>query len=137
MLFTVGSDDALLEGLAQALTSRGLRVATFRTLEEATEGARTDTPLLIIVESALLDGHDAAWMDQAALAVGGALVTFHSRDGDRAPTGLPPGIARLHLAHLELPLERARLIALAEHVVARAQRTGRTGRPQPPESPAV
>lgn len=62
------------------------------------------------------------------------MVTF--RESGEAPTAAP-GIARHVLADLVLPLERNRLVALAEHLAARARVTGRVPdvtRQEPPAS---
>jgi len=124
----VGADAALLEGLAQALTAAGHQVLTAASLAEASFVAVAAPPLLAVVDRALLS--TAADAHTLGLAPGGAVVAF----GDPAAP-LPGPVRRAVLAELRLPLERARLVALAAHVAARAQRTGRDAtRVTPPES---
>jgi hypothetical protein len=127
-LLLVGADAALLEGIAQALTAAGHQVQTAASMDEASFIAAAAPPLLAVVDRTLL----ATDADARALglAPGGALVVF----GDPG-TPLPGPVRRTVLAELRLPLERARLTALAAHVADRAQRTGRnTPRQTPPES---
>jgi len=127
-LLLVGADAALLEGIAQTLTAAGHQVLTAISLEEASFVSIAAPPLLAVVDRALL----ATASDTRALglAPGGALVVF----GDPA-SPLPGPVRRAVLAELRLPLERARLTALAAHVATRAERTGRgVASPTPPES---
>ncbi len=127
-ILLVGADAALLEGIAQTLASAGHQVLTAASIAEASFIAAAAPPLLAVVDRTLLatDGDTRS----LGLAAGGALVVF-------GEPGIPlPGIVRRAvLAELRLPLERARLSALAAHVAARAQRTGRNAAtPTPPES---
>jgi cytochrome c551/c552 len=118
LILIVGADAALLEGMAQALGAAGQQVLTAATLAEAAFVAAAAPPLLAVVDRVLL----ASVTDTRSigLAPGGALVAF----GD---PGIPlaASVRRSVLAELRLPLERARLIALAAHVQDRARRTGR------------
>jgi len=130
----VGDDAALLEGLAQTFAAQGYAPRVVATLHEAREAASRDTPLLVIAE------HDlAASAGAEALAIpvlpGGALMLYHARADQLA--GISPAVQRLVLAELTLPLERNRLLALAQHVSDRVIATGRTGRRTPPEQRAV
>lgn len=127
-LLLVGADAALLEGIAQTLTAAGHQVLTAVSIDEASFIAAAAPPLLAVVDRTLLvTDADARAL---GLAPGGALVVF----GDPA-SPLPGPVRRTVLAELRLPLERARLTALAAHVAARAQRTGRNATtPTPPES---
>ena len=59
------------------------------------------------------------------LAPGGAVVRARTAADDAPPPALSHGIARHVLADLMLPLERARLFALAQYVRARAHESGR------------
>jgi hypothetical protein len=126
-LLLVGSDAALLEGIAQTLTAAGHQVLTAVSIDEASFLTAAAPPLLAVVDRMLLaTAGDARAL---ALAPGGALVVF----GDPA-SPLPGPVRRTVLAELRLPLERARLTALAAHVATRAQRTGRSAiSPTPPE----
>lgn len=127
-LLLVGADAALLEGIAQALTAAGHQVQTAASMDEASFIAAAAPPLLAVVDRTLL----ASSGDTRALglAPGGALVVF----GDPAAP-LPGPVRRAVLAELRLPLERARLTALAAHVAARAHHTGRDAvTPTPAES---
>lgn len=136
MLLVIGSDDALLEGLAQALSSTGHRVTACRSLQEAAELARHDPPALVIVERSFVDRYSDLQFAHIPLAAGGALVTYHTAAEDATEVVLSPAMARLQLADLELPLERARLVALAEYVSARSRKVSRPAGVRPPETPA-
>lgn len=126
----VGADDALLEGLAQAFAAQGYSPQVVSTLYDACEASLHAAPLLAIIERNLVV---SATSDALAisLAPGGSLVLYASASDDRVAT--PPMLQRLVLAELTLPLERNRLIALAQHVQERAQATGRANRTPPPE----
>ena len=129
----VGEDAALLEGLAQSFAALGYAPRVVLSLHEAREGAVADPPLL-----AVIDGHLAAESGADALAVqlspGGALVLYHS-SADERPL-IPPTLQRAVMADLALPLERNRLIALAQRVSDRVRATGRSRRQTPPEQEA-
>ena len=129
----VGEDAALLEGLAQSFAALGYVPRVVLSLHEAREGAVADPPLL-----AVIDGHLAAESGADALAVplspGGALVLYHS-SADERPL-IPPTLQRAVMADLALPLERNRLIALAQRVSDRVRATGRSRRQTPPEQEA-
>ena len=129
----VGEDAALLEGLAQSFAALGYSPRVALTLHEAREGALADPPLLVII-----DGQLAAESSADALAVplspGGALVLYHS-NADTRPL-IPPTLLRAVMADLTLPLERNRLIALAQRVSERVRLTGRSRRQTPPEQQA-
>jgi len=129
----VGTDAALLEGLAQSFAAVGYVPQVTSTLHEAREAAAVDAPLLGVV-----DGELAAEASGDALAIplspGGAMVLFHSSGGLRPL--IPPTLLRSVMADLTLPLERNRLMALAQHVQDRARVTGRMQRRTPPEQQA-
>jgi len=126
----VGEDAALLEGLSQSFAALGYVPHVVPTLHEAREFALTTAPLLAVV-----DGELAAESGADALAIplspGGALVLYHNKVDDRAT--ISPTLQRAVLAELTLPLERNRLIALAQHVQERVRATGRGKRTTPPE----
>lgn len=129
----VGEDAALLEGLAQSFAALGYAPRVALSLHEAREGSVADPPLL-----AIIDGGLAAQSSADALAVqlspGGALVLYHSGAGERPL--IPPTLQRAVMADLALPLERNRLIALAQRVSERLRATGRWRRQTPPEQQA-
>lgn len=117
-ILLIGADVALLEGLAQALVAAGHHVLTAASLAEASFVTATSAPLLAVVDRSLLrSAHD---VHALRLTAGGAVVTY----GNPA-SPLTGHVRRVVLAELRLPLERARLAALATHVEARLQHTGR------------
>jgi len=125
----VGSDVALLEGLSQSFAALGYSPRAAQTLHEARETAIQAQPLIAVVERKL-----AAESSSEALAIslvpGGALVLYHPTD-DRPPVA--PALMRAVIADLTLPLERNRLIALAQRIHERIRATGRMRRDTPPE----
>ena len=129
----VGGDGALLEGLSQSFAALGYLPQVASTLHEAREAALAAAPLMAVVERELAaeSGADALAIP---LAPGGALVLFHG-SVDVRPT-ISPTLQRSVLADLTLPLERHRLVALAQHVQERARATGRGKRTTPPEQQA-
>lgn len=129
----VGGDGALLEGLSQSFAALGYLPQAASTLHEAREAALAAAPLMAVVERELAaeSGADALAIP---LAPGGALVLFHGTVDTRP--AISPTLQRSVLADLTLPLERHRLIALAQHVQERARATGRGKRTTPPEQQA-
>jgi DNA-binding NtrC family response regulator len=129
----VGEDAALLEGLSQSFAALGYVPHVVTTLHEARESALATAPLLAVVDGELAteSGADALAIQ---LAPGGALVLYHNAVDDRPP--ISPTLQRAVLADLTLPLERNRLIALAQHVQERVRATGRGKRTTPPEQQA-
>jgi len=120
----IGSDHALLEGLAQTLAAAGVRVGLADTLHDAVLMASAEPPLLLLLDraSALASPRDVG-LSGIALAPGGSVVLYHGNDD--TPSALPPSLQRLTLADLTLPLERQRLVALVQTVTARARSRGR------------
>jgi len=135
MLLLVGRNAALLEGLAQGLARTGQRVAVAGTLSDADDLRDGERPVLLVVEHTLLSGAPASPSPGNLLGAGCPLVSYHESGNTDRPT-LPVALARQVLADLELPLERNRLIALAEHAVMRARTVGRGGSLTGPEHPA-
>ena len=132
-ILLVGSDAALLEGLSQSLAGLGYLPKVALGLRDAREIAASDPPLIAVVRAELA-AEPSAEVLRIPLAPGGALVLYHT-------TGLgvqvlSPGMQRSVLAELALPLERHRLIALVQQVVARSAATGRRDREAPPEQRA-
>jgi hypothetical protein len=136
IVFLIGTDDALLEGLAQTLAAAGHQPRVSHTVGEAQIRARDDVPLVAVVERALA-ASDAAAL-RLPLAVGGATLLYHAGQ-DPVPGGaLSLTVQRLVMAELTLPLERHRLLALIQRVEERARVTGRgaRGTDTPPEQRA-
>lgn len=131
-ILLIGTDSALLEGLAQSLVAAGHQPRVASSLAEAAELASRETPLITIAERALLADDSAAAMGIPRLA-GGALVLYRMI-GDLEIT-LAPALQRSVLAELTLPLERQRLLALVQSVEGRAFATGRASRRQTPQPP--
>jgi DNA-binding NtrC family response regulator len=127
----VGQDAALLEGLSQSFAALGYAPRVVQSLHEAREAAMTTAPLL-----AVIDGQLATEATAEALAIplapGGAVVLFHGTVDSRP--AIAPTLQRAVMADLTLPLERNRLIALAQHVNERVRATGRAHRRTPPEA---
>lgn len=121
-ILLVGSDAALLEGLAQTLAARGYTTLAASGLEEAQECAGASPPLVAVVERDLAAEAPALVLG-IRLVRGGALVVFHQRTEEASV--LAPAVQRALLADLALPLERHRLLALVQHVEDRARATGR------------
>ena len=103
MLILIGSDDALLEGLAQLLAGAGHKVKVAHSVEEAEELARQAAPLLVVIdrESVAADSGEAA--SRIPLASGGAFVLYRTTSDQVGNLALAHGIARQTLADLALP----------------------------------
>jgi len=128
----IGSDHALLEGLAQTLAAAGYRVALADSIQDAGAMTAADPPLVVIMDraTALRSPRDVG-LHSIGFAPSASIVLYHSADD--APLVLPPVLQRLTLADLTLPLERQRLVALVQSVTARARSRGRGETPGPPE----
>ena len=127
----VGSDVALLEGLAQSLGGLGHRTRVSRSLSEARESASVRAPLVLVVDRSLASSCGAELL-AVPISAGGARVLY--RPAATKPTPLLPALQRAVLADLTLPLERHRLAALVQSIGERAKATGRAPRHTPPES---
>lgn len=127
----VGTDVALLEGLAQALAALGHTPRVARTLAEGRELSVAQAPLVLVVDHALASVAGAELL-ATPLASGGVRLLYHAGASALAP--LLPSLQRAVLAELTLPLERHRLVALVQSVGERARLSGRTPRHTPPES---
>src|SRR5689334_4136162 len=108
MIVLVGNDAALLEGLTQMLAGAGFRTRLAPSVGEARELARTELPLVAVVDRALAGEPPGA--SAIRLVAGGALVLYH-RTADHG-TSLAPSVQRAALSDLALPLERHRLLTL-------------------------
>lgn len=127
----VGQDSALLEGLAQSFAALGYTPQVAASLHDAREAAAAEAPLLAVVDRVLASEASAEAL-AIPLSPGGALVLFHATVDSR--TAIAPTLQRSVMAELTLPLERNRLIALAQHVQDRVRVTGRANRRTPPET---
>ena len=129
LILLVGTDVPLLEGLSQTLAAVGHVPRIAGTLSEGMVAAAQTPPLVAVIDRSLLvSGGDALRMP---LTRGGAIVAYRL-DGAEVPP-LPIALQRVALADLRLPLERHRLVALLQHVEARARSAGRDRIPTPPE----
>ena len=129
-ILLIGSDAALLEGLAQTLGAVGHQARIADTVSEGVELSIGALPLIAVVERTLAAPAEAL---RIPLQPGGALVLYRSRATDPA-VPVSHAVQRLTLAELMLPLERHRLVALTRHVEERARQAGRGGRPTVDES---
>lgn len=123
MILLAGANTALLEGLAQALASTGHRVIVARGADEADQLARQDVILTVATRELVSDADPARNILRGVVAGGGALITY--REAGDTSRALAAPVARHVLADLVLPLERTRLVALAERVASRAKDVGR------------
>src|SRR5215218_4268106 len=112
----VGSDGALLEGLAQMLAAAGHR-PNVTTSAAAHETLRANPPLVLLAERRL-----GGELSRSPLSPGGALLLFRTADDEDTTA---------------LPLARHRLLALVAYVEERAETTGRTRIQTPPAHTAL
>ena len=135
MILLAGGNTALLEGVAQALANTGQRAVVAHSLDEAGELQARHPPILTGAERGLVSDTDPGRSFlRTTMAGGGALVTY--REAGDTSRALPALLARHVLADLVLPLERNRLVALAEHLASRAKVVGRPPDVTLPDSPA-
>jgi NAD(P)-dependent dehydrogenase (short-subunit alcohol dehydrogenase family) len=135
MILLAGGNTALLEGVAQALANTGQRVVVAHSLDEAGDLQVRHPPILTVAERGLVSDSDTGRnFLRTTMAGGGALVTY--REAGDTSRALPALLARHVLADLVLPLERNRLVALAEHLATRAKAVGRPADVTLPDSPA-
>lgn len=129
----VGSDEALLEGLAQTFASGGMSPTVVPTIIDACEAAVDAAPIMVVMdrESAVSKPGDAL---SVPLLPGGSLVLYRA-GGEREIVATPTVLRRAVMAELTLPLERNRLVAMATRAMERAVTTGRapTKRKEAPE----
>jgi hypothetical protein len=124
----VGADIALLEGLAQTLLGLQHDVVFATTFGEVAAMASDRIPALTIVSSAALA--DAGFDAALPPTLGSALIVYATSHDERP--FLPPRLQRATLAHLVLPLERHRLVALIQSFENRSRTTGRSMREDVP-----
>ena len=120
-LLIVGTDTAVIEGIAQTLTAEDHHVFFASSLAESLDTVGDMRPLVVLVERSAID--EIRMTLRIPLAEGGAFVVFHGEDTIAPP--LPHRVQRATLAELELPLEGPRLLALVRYVENRAQIVGR------------
>jgi DNA-binding response OmpR family regulator len=120
----VGADTALLEGLAQTLLGLEHDVLFATTVEEAAGIANDKMPALTVVSSDALE--EAGLGATLPLSLGSALIVYGTSRGEQP--FLPTRLQRATLAHLVLPLERHRLVALIQSFENRSRTTGRSMR---------
>ncbi len=125
-ILLVGSEQPMLEGLAQTFGALGLTPAVAHSLSEARELAVLGLPLVAVISRTFAAEATADTLG-IPLAPGGALVLYRAANHD--PVALPPALQRAVLADLSLPLERNRLVALVQRVGDRAIATGRDAQP--------
>ena len=127
----IGSDEGVLEGIAQALATAGLRSHVVRSIAEAAAVLGEIRPVVVLIERAC-----AAEPEFFRLRLPpGTAVVLYRHDADPTPA-LPTPLQRLTLADLLLPLERQRLITMVQRVTARAVAAGRAPSDIPPEERA-
>lgn len=135
MILLAGGNIALLEGVAQSLANTGQRVVVAHSLEEASDLQARHPPILTLAERGMVSDTDSGRnFLRGTMAGGGALITY--REAGDTSRSLPAVLARHVLADLVLPLERNRLVALAEHLATRAKAVGRPADATLPDSPA-
>jgi DNA-binding NtrC family response regulator len=129
----VGEDAALLEGLSQSFAALGYSPRVAESLHQARENAQKYPPLMVVIGGDLANESPADVM-AIPLAPGGVFVLYHGTVDSRP--AIVPSLQRAVMADLTLPLERNRLMALAQHVTERVRVTGRAQRRTPPEQQA-
>ncbi|MDQ6689521.1 MAG: hypothetical protein M3Z18_03335 [Gemmatimonadota bacterium] len=117
----MGADAALLEGLAQTLLGLEHDVSFATTVGEAA-AIDGDAPALMVVSGEALE--EAGAGATLPLTPGGAMIVY-GPSHDARPF-LPTKLQRATLAHLVLPLERHRLVALVKSFDNRSRTTGRS-----------
>ena len=126
----IGSDEGVLEGLAQALHAAGHRAIIARNLDEAATLLATERPVVVLVERGCAASSEFL---RLRLPAGIALLVY--RDADSPVEPLPSLTQRITLA--DLPWERQRLITLVQRLAERAQATGRGRDDTPTENRVV
>ena len=123
----VGTDVALLEGLAQTLIGFGHEVSFAATVAEAAGSLSENLPALAVVSCEALE--EAGMGMTLPLTPGGAMIVYGTSHDDQP--FLPTKLQRATLAHLVLPLERHRLLALVQSFDSRSRTTGRSKSEEP------
>jgi hypothetical protein len=118
----IGADVALLEGLAQTLVGFGHQVLLATTVGDVGSVLSGDLPSIAVVSCEALEGGGPG--ATLPLTPGGAIIVYGTSHGERP--FLPQKLQRATLAHLVLPLERKRLLALVDSFESRSRTTGRS-----------
>jgi hypothetical protein len=132
MTLVIGSDDSVLEGIAQALGAAGHRSHVVRSVSEAVVALTEIRPVVALVERGCAS--DPEFL-RLRLPPGTAVVLYRHDDQDRP--ALPAAVQRLILADLVLPWERQRLVTMVQRLSERAVASGRARRDTPPEDRAI
>ena len=130
----VGTEVALLEGLAQSLAGLGHRPSVAASLSDARDLCLARPPLVLVVDRALASTSGAELLT-VPIAAGGARILY--RAAEEAPAPLLPALQRAVLADITLPLERHRLSALVQSLSDRAKTTGKAPRITPTDLRAL
>ena len=125
----IGADIALLEGLAQTLVGCGHEVTFAATMSEAAAIMAGDDAAIVVASTDAVE--DAGPGATLPLTANSALIVYGKSHGEHL--FLPPKLQRATLAHLVLPLERQRLLALVQSFDTRSRTTGRSRREEPKE----
>ena len=120
----VGADIALLEGLAQTLVGCGHDVTFAATIAEAAVIMAGDDAAIMVASTESVE--DAGPSATLPVTSNTALIVYGKSHGEHL--FLPPKLQRATLAHLVLPLERQRLLALVQSFDSRSRTTGRSQR---------
>src|SRR6478672_4481234 len=120
----VGADVALLEGLAQTLLGCGHDVQFAPTMAEAAATMKAEDAEVVVASTETVT--EAGPAASLPFTANGALIVYGKSHGEHL--FLPPKLQRATLAHLVLPLERHRLLALVQSFDSRSRTTGRSHR---------
>jgi hypothetical protein len=118
----VGTDVALLEGLAQTLVGFGHEVLLAGTIGDMGSALNGNLPALAVISCEAIENGGPGFT--LPLVPGGAIIVYGKTHGERP--FLAQKLQRSTLAHLVLPLERHRLIALVQSFESRSRTTGRS-----------
>lgn len=128
----VGGEPAVQEGVLQAARAAGLTATGCPDIACAREAASESPPVALVLHADLASAGEE--LRRISLIPGGAVILFRDAESGGASAGRQ--YTRSVIAELRLPLERARLIALLKHLVARARVTGHDKRSaEPPLAP--
>jgi len=128
----IGSDESVLEGIAQALAVAGARPHVVRSIAEAAAVLQEIQPLVALVERQSASNPEFLTLRLPP----GCAVVLYRHDGDATPA-LPTAVQRLTLADLVLPWERQRLTTMVQRLTERAVASGRGRRDTPTEDRAI
>jgi DNA-binding NtrC family response regulator len=128
----VGPENPVLEGLIQMFATAGVEARLASDAAEAAASTVGAPPLVAIVERSVAVSGAILGLE---LSTGGALILYRTSADDMSMVS--PAVRRLTLAELTLPLERQRLFALVQSVVARARVRSERRAQTPPEHRAI